>query len=276
MSRNLSTAEVARIVGMKESRVRELVRSGLCRPARKGRSYAFSFQDLVVLRSARELMERHVPAVRIRRALEALVRDLPAERPLSGLRIYADGRQVAVREGNTAWQPSTGQTLLNFEVDELAQRVEDLRARRESRKAEEDAGGEAQRAFERALELEDRDPAAACEAYGRALELDPDLVDAYVNLGKLAHEAGELREALRLYRLALERSPEDPVIHFNLGLALEDVSGLEQAISHYERALSLDPDFADAHYNLAGLCEQLGRGADALRHYRAYKKLTEG
>ena len=95
-----------------------------------------------------------------------------------------------------------------------------------------------------------------------------------MNLGRLVHEAGDPREATRLYHLALERSSGDPVIHFNLALALEDTKGVAPAIAHYERTLELDPRFADAHYNLAGRYEQLGRGADALRHYHPYKKLT--
>ena len=64
----LSTAEVARILGLAPARIRELVRSGLCRPARRGRGFCFGFQDVVVLRAAHELMERSVPAARVRRA----------------------------------------------------------------------------------------------------------------------------------------------------------------------------------------------------------------
>lgn len=261
---------------MSEARVRQLVRSGLCRPARRGRGYAFSFQDLVVLCAANELMRQSIPPARVRRSLAALVEQLPADRPLSGLRIYADGGQVAVRDGETAWHPETGQTVLDFGVEEIAARVEHARVP----SAELAAGGDApsasaQAEFARALDLEDHDPAAAREAYRRALELDPELVDAYVNLGRLAHEAGELRESARLYELALGRSKEDPVIHFNLALALEDCDGPAEAARHYERAIELDPDFADAHFNLANLCEQLARPQDALRHYSAYKRLTE-
>jgi len=124
MRRNLSTAEVSRILGMKEARIREIVRSGFLRPARRGRRYAFSFQDLVVLRAARELLERRVPAARIRRALAALARELPEDRPLSGLRILADGKHVAVESGDRRWQPETGQILLHFEVDPLVREVE--------------------------------------------------------------------------------------------------------------------------------------------------------
>jgi tetratricopeptide (TPR) repeat protein len=275
MDRPLSTAEVSQLLGLDERRIREWVRLGLCRPARHGRRYAFSFQDLVALRAAKALLEASVPAARIRRAIAALVRELPAGRPLSGLRIFADGRDVAVRHEGTRWQPATGQTLLDFEVDQLAELVEQVRKSR-APASESDAVAHARAAFEEALGLEERDATAAADAYRRALALDPELVDAYVNLGRLAHEAGDAREAARLYHLALEKSSEDPVLHFNLALALEDTLGPAAAIAHYERALALDPDFADAHYNVAGLYEQAGRAADALRHYRAYKQLSEG
>ena len=275
----LSSAEVSRLLGLREARVRDLVRAGLCRPARRGRRYAFSFQDLVVLRAAKELIERHVPAARVRRALAALTTELPEGRPLSGLRIFADGREVAVRDGGGAWQPATGQIVLDFAVDDLARDA--ARLARETAAparlgADADAPAQARAAFESALELEDVDPEAARDAYRRALGLDPTLVDARVNLGRILHEAGDPREAARLYHEALARSPDDPIIHFNLALALEDAERVAAAIEHYQRALALDPDFADAHFNLAGLCELAGRKAEAVRHYHAYKKLTEG
>lgn len=287
--RTLSTAEVARILGLPEARVRRLVRAGLCRPARRGRAWAFGFQDVVVLRAAKELLDRGVPTARVRRAMTALARELPPERPLSGLRIRADGRQVVVTEGGATWRPEDGQLLLDFHVDAVAERVADLARGRASEEgpgadkapaaaAEGSAGAGSPGAgalFEEALALEDDDPKAAADVYRRALAEDAALLDAWVNLGRLVHEAGDAREAVGLYHRALALDPDDPVVHYNVALALEDAKGPEPAVAHYERALALDPTFADAHYNLAGLCEQLGRKADALRHYRAYKKLTE-
>lgn len=272
MSRHLSTAEVSRILGMQESRIRELARVGLCRPQRQGRAYAFSFQDLVVLRTAEGLLRAEVPAARVRRALLALMRQLPPDRPLSGLRIYAEGSEVVVRDDRATWLPESGQLVLDFETDELARLAEAVRKPEEPGAGDRRARAEA--CLQHALDLEDEDQQAARAAYREALELDPDLTDAYVNLGRLAQQDGDPREAARLYALALARSPNDPIIHFNLALALEDTQGPSVAAHHYERALELDPEFADAHYNLAGLCEQLGRQADALRHYHAYKKLT--
>lgn len=272
---HLSTSEVARILGLREQRVREMARAGLVRPDRRGRRYAFSFQDLVVLRAARELYQNDVPPARVRRALATLSEQIGQERSLSGLRIFAQGRDVAVRSGEAAWHPETGQTLFDFDTGPLEERARDLAAARRERHRTGDARQRAQLEFARALDLEERDPAEAAQAYASALELDPQLVDAYVNLGRIAHESGNAAEAARLYELALELTPEDPIIHFNLGLALEDTQGLEAAARRYEQALALDPDFADAHFNLAGLLEKLGRSADALRHYRAYQKLTE-
>lgn len=274
--RTLSTAEVARILGLPESRIRSIVRAGLCRPGRRGRAYAFRFQDLVVLRAARELLEHRVPMVRVRRALAALARELPPERSLAGLRIRADGRQVVVAERGTTWQPETGQLLLDFALDPLAERVARLEREEEAAPVAPVRSADAERAFHRALELDDEDPERAIAAYRRAVALDAAFVDAWVNLGRLLHERGQASEAVRVYHRALALAPDDPVVHFNLALALEDAKGAEPALAHYRRALELDPDFADAHYNLAGLHEQLGRKAEALRHYRDYKRLTEG
>ena len=275
MGRNLSTSEVARILGMKEPSIREIVRTGLCRPARRGRRYAFSFQDLVVLRAARGLLEARIPAARVRRALAALARELPEGRPLSGTRIYADGRRVAVADAGGAFEPESGQALFAFEVDGLARLADGVRAARRPADPAPSGAERARLAFECGIDLEDDDPKRAAEAYREALGLDPGLADAWVNLGRLVHDAGDAAEAVRLYERALPLTPDDPILHFNLALALEDARGAEAAAAHYERALALDPDFADAHWNLAGLCEELGRRADALRHYHAYKKLTE-
>jgi len=275
VNRNLSTAEVARIVGLSEARVRELVRAGLCRSERRGRRYAFGFQDLVVLRAAAGLLDRGVPLSRVRRALVALLAELPVDRPLSGLRIHADGRHVAVRDASGSWQPETGQTLLEFEVDEVDEVAELVEAAQRDRKpSDNERRSLAQSEFETALALEDEDPGAAAEAYGRSLELDPGLVDAYVNLGRLALDAGDAARAAVICEHALQRGPDDPLIHFNLALALEDTRGPEAAAAQYERALAIDEDFAEAHFNLAGLCDQLGRKADAIRHYSAYQRLT--
>jgi tetratricopeptide (TPR) repeat protein len=278
--RYFSTVEVARILGAPPARVRTIARSGVCRPARSGTRLQFSFQDLVLLRAAHGLLLADVPPRRVRHSLSLLARQLP-HRPLSGVRIYADGKHVVARDGGTAWRPDSGQVVFSFDVDELARAAGVVVAVPRKRRRDEVAVAQRLRNaaawFERALAFEEtNDRAAAAAAYHRAIECNPDMADAYINLGRLVHERGDVAEANRLYHLALACAPNDPVAHYNLALALEDQGRTTASVSHYRRALALDPDFADAHFNLARLLESLGQRELAMRHLSTYKRLTKG
>ena len=278
--RVFGTAEVARILGITPHRVRAMARLGVCRPQRRGRGLEFSFQDLVLLRAAHSLLQARVPARRLRQALAELAHQLPADRPLSGVRVYADGKQVVARDRRAVWRPESGQIVFSFAVDKLARQARALTpgTTRPARPLgpRRPAADSAWRWFERALALEEaNDRPAACTAYRRALELDPDLADAYINLGRLVHEDGDATEAVQLYHLAVERAPDDAVAHYNLALAFEDVRKPAAAVAHYRRALACDPTFADAHFNLARLLDRLGRRHQALVHLLSYKKLSQ-
>src|SRR5215470_4726410 len=100
-----------------------MVRAGWCHPDKSGRVFAFQFQDLVLLRTAHGLARARVPPRRVKRALSELLRQLPPERPLSGVRISAAGGQVVVRDRDAVWQPESGQMLLDFSVDELVRKA---------------------------------------------------------------------------------------------------------------------------------------------------------
>lgn len=272
------TAEVARILGTSPQRVRRLVRAGLCRPSRKGLAFRFSFQDLVLLRTARGLLSAGVAARRVHRSLAAVARGLGGK-PLSGLRFHAVGNRIVVQEGNTAWTPEDGQLLFAFQLAALARaagvgsagptRLPDRSEREQRRRAAE--------WFDRGVSLEQaNDAEAAAGAYRRALEVQPDHGDAATNLGRLLHGEGRLREAARLYRRALATDPGDAIAHYNLALVLEDLGRPAAALRHYRRAVAAAPEFADAHYNLARLFEGLGRHVDAVRHFLMYSTLTQG
>jgi tetratricopeptide (TPR) repeat protein len=378
-----STREVASLLGLSPEQIRSCVRAGFVSPQAGPRGeLLFSFQDLVLLRTAKALLAARIPRRRIRIALENLHSQLPQGQPLTAVRISAQGHHVVARDGGDAWHPESGQTLLDFEVADLAREAAALEPcrfapqaslgsapplrpthprppsppspprsfgggttpsprtpsrhsappgfgnqRHAGRAAPE--GGEmgalgldaadahagtsdaadarapdaddmeaadaadADRAdadaadadaadadaaadwYENGVDLEAEDPAGAMAAYRRALELDPDLADAHLNLGRLLHEAGNLAAAERHYRQALAVDPDDALAAYNLGVALQDQHRPREAVAAYKQALALDSAFADAHFNLSGVYEQLGDKAAAFRHLRTYRSLTE-
>jgi tetratricopeptide (TPR) repeat protein len=280
-----STREVAALLEMTVAQVRGCVRSGFVAPrAGAHGEMLFSFQDLVLLRTAKELLAARIPHRRIRSALENLHTQLPRGRALTGVRISAQGHQVVARDGGEAWYPESGQTLIDFDVSELARGAAALRPRRVGRPAAEappattlppqtPAGAEDW--YARGVELETVDPEAAQAAYRRALETTPGLADAHLNLGRLLHEAGDPAAAEAHYRQALAARPADALAAFNLGVALQDQQRIQEAVAAYEQALAADPGMADAHFNLSGIYEQLDDKAAAFRHLRTYRTLTE-
>ena len=123
-----STREVARLLGLTPRRVRHLVYSGFVFPARgRGRAYQFSFQDVVLLRTAKGLLEKGIAAGRIRESLRGLAWQLPEGYPPTAVQIWIRGGEVAVRCDSQVWLPESGQLLLNFDLSDLAGKVEILR-----------------------------------------------------------------------------------------------------------------------------------------------------
>ena len=112
-----TTGEVAKILNLPGSRIRSFVRAGFLAPARdEKKTFQFTFQDLLFLKTAKGLLDSRVPAKRIIRMLSSLKRQMPDDRHLSGVKIYADGRRVVVWDGKARWQPDSGQFLFNFDV----------------------------------------------------------------------------------------------------------------------------------------------------------------
>jgi predicted Zn-dependent protease len=258
--------EVAKMLGLSLGQVRAYVRAGFLEPGRGPRGeLRFSFQDLVLLRTAQGLVSARIPPRRVRSALRKLRGQLPGGRPLRGVHIRAEGDRIVVGDGRASWSPESGQVLFDFGARELARKVAPLHLRAE----------DATDWYERGCDLEEAAPDQAREAYRRALQLDPALADAWVNLGRLLHEAGDARAAAAHYRKAIELSPENSTALFNLGVALEDLRMQPEAVLAYRTALAADAGYGDAHYNLARLYERLGDPAAALRHLRTYRKLVQ-
>jgi len=304
-----SLREAARILEVPESRLRALARAGFLAPQRGPLGPpSFAFQDLLLLRTTKGLLESGVPMRRIRRIWVSLREQLAAGLPLTSISIRTDGEEVVASDGSAIWRPDSGQFLIDFEAREIAERAgaatgfarlgivpgagaaapDPDRGAGTLRMAGVPAGSEGPAApdavdaseltarewFEAGCELEGSSPERAREAYLRALELDPDVPDAHVNLGRQLHLGGELGRAEPHYREAVRLDPDDPTPHFNLGVLLEELGRRDEAVHAYRQAVLRDPDFADAHCNLGLLLESLGRRQEAVRHLMAARSLS--
>src|SRR5262245_21412696 len=110
--------EVEKLLRLPRSTIRTFIEAGFVSPSRGPRNaWLFSFQDLIVLRTAQALTAASIPSKRITRSVKELRRHLPDSMPLSGLSIGAVGDRVVVREGASRWQAESGQYLLAFEGD---------------------------------------------------------------------------------------------------------------------------------------------------------------
>lgn len=273
-------SSIQSMLGLSRAVVTGLVAAGFVTPSRgPRREYRFSFQDVVLLRTAYSLQAARVPASRIVRALKKLKSSLPDELPLTGLRITAVGSEVAVREGERQWDAESGQLLMDFEVKPARGQVQVLAepapamppAAGPSRPV--DTGADARAAFELGVSLEATAPVEAEQAYREAIRLAPDVVDPYLNLGVLLIDAGRAADAVALYRRAIQRGHDDALLYFNLGVAYEDLGQPGQALDCYETSIHLAPEMADAHYNAARLHEQRGDARQAIRLYSEYRRL---
>jgi DNA-binding transcriptional MerR regulator len=259
---------VEELLGLSRRVVAGLVAEGFVKPSRGPRNeFRFSFQDLLVLRTAHELREKQIPPRKIVRALKQLRAKLPNEMPLTGLRLTAVGTDVAVRDRDGLRGAETGQLLFDFEIAPERGDVRFLDADADA------AADDRDEVFAQAESLEPIDGSLAEAAYRRVLELDPQHLHAFINLGALLCEAGRPAEAVTLFDTAIARGLRDPLIHYNRAIALEDRGDARGAIASYLRALELDTGLADAHFNLARLYEEAGDAHRAVRHLASYRRL---
>jgi len=264
--RTYTLSDAAALLGVTESRVRSLIARGLLPVHGRPEGRAFTFRDLVLLRSAKGLADRKIAPRRIRSALKRLGAQLPPGRAASSVVLDTRGRQLVARDGASAWEPETGQGVLD--LGPASARWGTVHSLRTPRRPEVDVDV----LFQQALALEPVDVAGAASLYHRVLEGCPTHADAHVNLGRLHHGAGRFSAAEAHYRAALAAQPSDGIAAFNLAVALDDQGRAADALAAYHDALALDPGLADAHYNLARLHERRGERMLALRHLKEYRR----
>ena len=236
--------------------LRYLEKCGLIKPASRDKNEScFGFSDLTALRQIAGELQQGA-------AFRAVVRNLQASR--------------------------TGQLTFDFRLDAQPARIIELKPRTASSQAPGTPGtlgtagtlgilSEADRYFLMGSLLDDGTPERieeAVTAYRRALDYDPDLVAALINLANIRYSRDELAEAQALYERAISLDPSYFEAHFNLGNIHHDHARYADAEASYRHALSLNNNYPDAHFYLAVTLEKMGRSVDARTHWRTYERLA--
>jgi tetratricopeptide (TPR) repeat protein len=291
----------AKILDIAESKLRYWAQVGFVGPSgRRGGKPVFSFQDLISVKAAKELVDRGFKAAEIRKAIEGVRAALPhLDRPLDRIRVAFDGTRLVVVDDDTAFEPS-GQRVFDFGLAELAGKVgytpapggteargpagavplaeaakPDQEADKPKTKATFTPARSAYDWFVEGTRAEatGSDDTRAATCYREALTLDPGLAAARTNLGGLAYRAGNINAARDAFEAALALDPDQPEARFNLANLVLESGDLELAVAEFRRVLQADPEFADAHFNLAVALERLGGRAQARAHLERYLAL---
>lgn len=278
-----TTREVADLIGLTPDQVRHYVRRRLIQPLRGNRSeFRFSFQDVVLLRTAKGLLEARVTPRKANRVLLnlqlGLIQANPTaegteqQRSLAAMRIVADGDAVVIYDEQQLWNAESGQGHLNFEPTPTEpSKTLTLLSERNLIVSKDPEDLTSDEWYNLGLDFEEVEPKRAPDAYRRAIALDPKNADALVNLGRLYQIKGDLKNAKGYYELALSSVSSHQLASYNMGTVFDELNETERAAEYYSRA----PAVPDAHYNMARISELQGDEVSALRHMRRYRQMLD-
>ena len=111
-----------------------------------------------------------------------------------------------------------------------------------------------------------KDYAGAQTALKKAIELNKNDVDAYLNLARAQLAAGAVDDALATCNGGLRDNPRDYRFYMLLGSVYEKKSNLEQARESYQKTLDLKPDDPMASNNLAYILLETNSNPDLALH----------
>jgi tetratricopeptide (TPR) repeat protein len=246
---------LARYRALREDHLRYLVKCGVLRPVlRTNADTFFSFPDVAAIKQANDGLSR---GASLRSVVRALIAMRQGQLEFDFRLDAAPAKILTLRRPKTDARPAAAQ-------------MPDGKATRQD-------SALAEQYFLAASALDDGDDSTeedAAAAYRKALEHDPYLVAAIINLANIHYSRDELVEAEALYTRAIGLEADFFEAHFNLGNIYHDLGRLPESQACYLEALHLNPFYADAHFYLAVTFEKNGQSQEARPHWRAYQQLA--
>ncbi|MBW2568635.1 MAG: tetratricopeptide repeat protein [Deltaproteobacteria bacterium] len=88
--------------------------------------------------------------------------------------------------------------------------------------------------------------------FKKTIDLHPNHLPSYNNLGYLYNIMGKWDEAIETYKKALDINPNDVRIHHDLGFSLYKKGMFDEAIAHLKKAIALNSEF-EPPYHILGV-----------------------
>jgi tetratricopeptide (TPR) repeat protein len=107
----------------------------------------------------------------------------------------------------------------------------------------------------------------AIKAYKQAIQLAPDQIFAWNNLGNLCSKIGRNDEAMVVFQKAIECNPRDPIGWNGLGNVYSRIGYTDDAINAYRKSIRFMPTFAHPWNGLGDVYEKVGRVDEAINAY---------
>lgn len=114
----------------------------------------------------------------------------------------------------------------------------------------------------------------ALESFARALELNPDLLDARLKLANALARARRFGESLEHYDRVLAAKPDHVEARVQRATALINLQRGEEALAEFRRALEQDPENPLLRQRHAEALEHLGRSAEARQERAQVARLS--
>ncbi|MFH1673652.1 MAG: MerR family transcriptional regulator [Pseudomonadota bacterium] len=120
------TKLVRRLTGATLNQLKYWVRIGLVRPAREGKTFFYSFKDIVKLRVLVSLRRKGLSLQKVRQGIKNLSTILPNDDPLSRLIIYTDGIDMIIVEKGKYFSAMTRQHYFRFDTEQIGAEIINL------------------------------------------------------------------------------------------------------------------------------------------------------
>ena len=262
-AQTFSTRAAARILAVSPDRIRYWVKRRLVKPTgKRGNRYRFAFNDLLIMRMAKELLPSRRHLEPFRRCFDGIRRHFDTQRPVTSLKLQNEDGRILVRDREVVFEADSGQLLLPFGFERPAGKVEDSFGPARVRER-----------FDEAKRLAESDPLRALMLYSDLIGREPRNFDLHLKMSALLEREGDLVGAIRHAQAAALLVPANAEVHLKLGLLYRKREDFELALQSFVRATECDPLAVEAHRNLAELYDRLGRKRDALRHLSTLHRL---